>query len=473
MPLDPTDRARVSRLNGFAVVVLGLSVISIMLAAAPAGAATGRTVLCESSTYSCVGGTGYAGKASWGYPGPHNCTLYAAYRLSQNGYSDPSGLGNAYDWDARALQRGVKVDTSPVLGSIAQRDGSGHVMYVEEVSSTYIVVTEDNWLGPTRRVRIERSGDYFASLEFIHFKDLRDFSDGTLLRVAETGEVYVVAGGAPLYVSTWAAFGGAKPVVTIGQAVLNSLPHYPADGTLIKGGQTGEVYVVAGGAPIYVSTWAALGGSKPVVTVDQVAIDQAGGSGRLSHMRSRPADGTLIKGGQTGEVYVVAGGAPIYVSTWAALGGSKPVVTVDQVAIDQAGGSGRLSHMRSRPADGTLIKGGQTGEVYVVAGGAPIYVSTWAALGGSKPVVTVDQVAIDQAGGSGRLSHMRYRPADGTFIKGGQTGRVYRVDVAGVARYVPTWTPYGGPQPVVTVDQVSIDNAGSGGRWNHIAGVVN
>jgi hypothetical protein len=35
------------------------------------------------------------------------------------------------------------------------------------------------------------------------------YPDGTFVQVNETGQVYRIAGGAPLYVSTWSAFGGA------------------------------------------------------------------------------------------------------------------------------------------------------------------------------------------------------------------------------------------------------------------------
>ena len=37
------------------------------------------------------------------------------------------------------------------------------------------------------------------------------YPDGTFVQVNETGQVYRIAGGAPLYVSTWSAFGGAQP----------------------------------------------------------------------------------------------------------------------------------------------------------------------------------------------------------------------------------------------------------------------
>ena len=57
------------------------------------------------------------------------------------------------------------------------------------------------------------------------------------------------------------------------------------------------------------------------------------------------------------------------------------------------------------------------------------------------------------------------RPADGTFLQSGATGLIWRV-VKGVATFVPSWAPYGGPKPTIVVDQAALDNAGTGGVWN-------
>jgi hypothetical protein len=59
------------------------------------------------------------------------------------------------------------------------------------------------------------------------------------------------------------------------------------------------------------------------------------------------------------------------------------------------------------------------------------------------------------------------RPEDGTFLIGGASGAIYRVS-GGIASHVPSWTPYGGPQPTTTVDQAALDNAGTGGVWNQL-----
>jgi hypothetical protein len=175
-----------------------------------------------------------------------------------------------------------------------------------------------------------------------------------------------------------------------------------------------------------------------------------------------------VVGAQRGEVYRFAGGAPVYVSTWAAFGGAQATTTVDQSAIDKAGSGGAWNHVSYRPADGTFVVGAQRGEVYRFAGGAPLYVSTWAAFGGPKPAVVLDQVALDRAGAvSGEYSHVLQTPADGTFVTGLPSGRVFRV-TSGIATWVTSWTPYGGPRPTVAINDVDLDYAGAGIALQHL-----
>ena len=164
-------------------VLAGLVVpTAVSTEAAGASAADGRTDQCRSG-YSCTAYTGYTGQGASGYYAGHNCTLYAAYRLAQNGYADPSGLGNANTWDdyaaSGARKHGpakpkVTVDKTPAVGAIAQTDAGtdGHVMYVESVGPGSITVSEDSFGGVTAIVEISRTGTYYQSLNFLHFADL-------------------------------------------------------------------------------------------------------------------------------------------------------------------------------------------------------------------------------------------------------------------------------------------------------------
>jgi hypothetical protein len=90
-------------------------------------------------------------------------------------------MANASEWDTLARNAGYTVNGTPTVGSIVQWDvtqsGStlGHIAYVEEVTSTYIVISEDAYLSDTSgyssKRRIDRSGAPFDSAEFIHIKD--------------------------------------------------------------------------------------------------------------------------------------------------------------------------------------------------------------------------------------------------------------------------------------------------------------
>ena len=174
-------------------------------------------------------------------------------------------------------------------------------------------------------------------------------TDGTF--VSNSGFVYRIAGGAPIYVSSWNAVGGPQPTTALSNAQFAALPQYPADGSLISSTATGMVYEIAGGAPLYVSNWNAIGGARPSVGVDQAAIDNADGGTPWNHLHRYPADGSLISSTATGMVYEIAGGAPLYVSNWNAIGGARPSVGVDQAAIDNADGGTPWNHLHRYPAD--------------------------------------------------------------------------------------------------------------------------
>lgn len=287
-------------------------------------------------------------------------------------------------------------------------------------------------------------------------------ADGDFVRYG--GDVYRIAGGAPVLVSEWKHVGGKQPARTLSSKQFKALKDTPADGTLLRTGDD-EVYRVAGGAPIRITgTWWKKAEPKPV-TVDQVAIKQAGTGGPLNHLRATPEDGTWIAS-RSGEVYVVAGGAPVHAPDqwWKSLRPRPEPVVVSQEAIEHAGEPGAWSHLLNQPADGTFVTTPPTpdgrGEVYVMAGGAPIHATdTWRKALSPKPLITtVAQEAIDQAGGLGAWSHVRDFPADGTLLKAG--AEVYATE---------------GGVPVlrsgvrgVPVDPAAIDSAGQPGAWSHL-----
>jgi hypothetical protein len=70
------------------------------------------------------------------------------------------------------------------------------------------------------------------------------------------------------------------------------------------------------------------------------------------------------------------------------------------------------------------------------------------------------------------VSHTRWNllpkyPRSGTFLQAAGRSTVYRTQ-SGVATWVPSWNPYGGPQPTTAVDPAALDMAGTGGSWNRL-----
>jgi hypothetical protein len=116
--------------------------------------------------------------------------------------------------------------------------------------------------------------------------------DGTFVSVSGSAAVYRIAGGAPLFVSSWDGFGGPQLVSTISPSQFSSLNSVPIDKTFLTT-TTGRVFRVAGGAPLEVFN-PALFGVQPSVTIDQWDVDNIGNS--MSHLRRSPASGTLVEG---------------------------------------------------------------------------------------------------------------------------------------------------------------------------------
>ena len=166
------------------LVVAALTALVVLstagLVAAPSASA--YSVQCnDPDGISCITEYGYTGESVWGYPvdaAGNNCTNYAAFRLSQNGASNPGNLGDAGNWDTSARDKGFAVDGTPKVGAIAQWDhGSayapefGHVAYVEEVTDTEIALSDSNFEGGSKRWRVSRNDEFWPS-NFIHIKDV-------------------------------------------------------------------------------------------------------------------------------------------------------------------------------------------------------------------------------------------------------------------------------------------------------------
>ncbi len=119
------------------------------------------------------------------------------------------------------------------------------------------------------------------------------FADGTFIQVSGVPYVYRIAGGAPLYVSSWTAFGGPQPVTAVTQQQLDSLPDVPLDGTMLES-TSGQLYRAAGGAALPVSNAGVLGTTAAPVLIDAWDIANAGTP--LAHLQTLPATGTVVEG---------------------------------------------------------------------------------------------------------------------------------------------------------------------------------
>jgi hypothetical protein len=202
--------------------------------------------------------------------------------------------------------------------------------------------------------------------------------------VSYQGNVYRMAGGAPIYINSLTPF-GSPPVTPVSTATWDSLAAYPSDGTTLTT-PNGYVYKVAGGAPIYLSSCDVNCGSP--VEVDQYSIDFDGGPpGGASHLNVVPADGTTLTT-ENGYVYKVAGGAPIYLSS-CDVGCGSPV-DVNQGSIDSnaPNPSNGVDHLLATPSDGTLVEGLPSGDYWEFVGG------TVQAVGASSSAVQVDDSSI-------------------------------------------------------------------------------
>ena len=358
---------------------------------------------------------------SAGYTG--QCTWWVWNRWPQANGALPSAR-TAYLWLGDAQAAHWSTGPSPAVGAVAVWDNtygiwipelgskSGHVAYVERLNADgSFHVSEYNWATPLGYGERDVWDNDHINFIYPPGGSSSSLSDGTFVQVSGSPAVYRIAGGAPLYVSNWAAVGGPQPCVTISQSQFDSLRPYPADGTFVASSGDGRVYRIAGGAPIYVSDWAAVGGPQPCVGIDKWAVDNI--ADPHAHLRAYPADGTFVASSGDGRVYRIAGGAPIYVSDWAAVGGPQPCVGIDKWAVDNI--ADPHAHLRAYPADGTFLNT-STGGVYRVAGGAPLFVSNWSLFGGIQPYVTVDQWNLDNI--SNPVAHLRAAPADGTTVEG-------------------------------------------------------
>jgi CHAP domain len=173
----------------------------------------GVSYLCGPTTgYSCT--PGYSGSNAsgwaWSYYGcpkfasgcsagtPHNCTLYAAFELMQQGVT-LNWYANANEWANEAAAHGALVDQVPAVGAIAQWNlvtgEPGHVAVVAASDSGGITIRMDDYytsspwpVGYTAEVHIAPGSPAWPD-NFIHFKPPDPYA---ALKVAAMNKIVTV-----------------------------------------------------------------------------------------------------------------------------------------------------------------------------------------------------------------------------------------------------------------------------------------
>lgn len=352
--------------------------------------------------------------------------------------------------------------------------------------------------------------------------------DGQFIQIGSDPSTWVIAGGAPIHVDSWAPYGGPRPVTWVMSSSAAQLATVPADGTFVATAGEGRVYQVVGGAFVYVDSWAPFGGPQPFTWIPPGAVTYAGEPGtRWWNLNKNPRDNTFVATAGEGKVYQLVGGAPIYVDSWAPFGGPQPYLWVSPGAIAGAG-TGLWTTLRRTVPNGYLVATAGEGRVYGFAGGAPIYIdrldtfhdpkiSAWVSpravsAAGTGPWSNLNRVPVDgtplntnawpysfvfvggalvesnsylppgpatadtgvaltmtlrvaDEAGTGPWSALRRLPADGTFIATHGEGKVYEI-VGGAPVYVDSWDSVGGPKPFTWVSPGTVSSAGSYEPWH-------
>jgi len=415
--------------------------------------------------------------------------LVMRYMYYDFGVAPYSANGNTvvsnYSGNVFTKETDPATDGLPSVGDVLSFAGTssnpdGHTSIVTNVSSSSLTTLNENDTSNGLDTVPVSGGVVSGGVTgWLHIPNNTPPPNGTF--VSYNNDDYIMAGGALLYISTWAVYGGTPPssdIMPLSQTQWTPLENaVPSNGTFINAvsgsGQEEGSYVIAGGAPMYISSWGVYGGTQPMVTVDSWDLSNIGNS--LDHLSALPADGTFVNarngdGSEYGS-FVFAGGAPLFISSWGVYGGTQPNVTIDSWAVTNAGNP--MDHINQYPANGTFVNarngdGSEYGS-FVFAGGAPLYVSSWAFYGGTpSSLVTVDSWAVTNAGNS--MDHINQYPANGTAVwDGNPSFNQYQgyVFAGGAPLAVAAWSDVGNPA-ATEVDGYTLNNFSTSGTLSHV-----
>jgi hypothetical protein len=252
--------------------------------------------------------------------GPGNPVYDDMEYYDRTGANTPAVLGFLSGWTAQlhaaGYRSGVYGNSDSVIADLLTREGTGYpepddIWFAEwndarTVSSSYI--PSGFWVG--RRLHQYNGGENatYGGVTINIDGDAIDgataaaggvariaspFPEGTFVQVSGTKQVYRLAGGAPLLVNSWTAFGAPQPYKVISRRAFAALNFVPASGTFLKTAPA-AVYRVAGGAALPITSPALFPGLASAVTVDP--WDLAHPAAPRAHLAARPADGTIVEG---------------------------------------------------------------------------------------------------------------------------------------------------------------------------------
>jgi hypothetical protein len=204
-------------------------------------------------------------------------------------------------------------------------------------------------------------------------------TDGSFVTTPDN-RTWQIVGGAPIYVDSWAPFGG--PQATIPVADLSGFRAYPADGTALNAQPSGQDWEVVGGAPLAVDNPATIGHPRTFVVNDGALTATTQLS--FGHLRQFPLDGTALDARPSGQGWEVVGGAPLAVNDWSTLG--NPTTTLVGDTALTATTQFSFGHLRQFPVDGTVLLAKPSTTLWTVNGNC----RTAGQVGGATPVVVTD-----------------------------------------------------------------------------------
>ncbi|MDQ2973230.1 MAG: hypothetical protein M3Q79_01985 [bacterium] len=105
--------------------------------------------------------------------------------------------------------------------------------------------------------------------------------------------------------------------------LLHNLSIHPANGTVITDDKINKTYVIAGGAPVYVSNWANIGGVKQYTVIDSWSLTNL--------LLAYPQEDTLLKGYVSQNEYQVFDQQLVAVANPLIVNGTR--VIVDDLAL--------------------------------------------------------------------------------------------------------------------------------------------